>query len=255
MTIRDVSYVGEGLIPAPLNGPALRYTPLAKGAVTDIAVHHWTGFLPPATWTADEEIAYIIRIDQYHRTGRGLDGIGYQIVQFPSGRVYIVSRLDRYGAGVGGENNHISNIGLPGAFHINLPSAQQLAATVEAVRYIYSYLGREVPTTPHRAWGGTNCPGDRWKEWVPQLRTQAAKKEDGMATVKEITDLLNGMSHHQIFGKDMLLDQMKRISEGEETRAGQRHRDLLAAIKAQSTGGGVGEARVKALIEKTGHRV
>lgn len=178
MAVRDITYVGEGLIPAPLDGLALRYALLPKDAVTDIAVHHWTGWTPPETWTADEEIAYILRIDQYHRTGRGLDGIGYQLAPFPSGRVYVVSRLDRYGAHVGHENAHLIGIGLPGTFHIKTPAPKHLEATARAVGYIYDYLGRDVPTRPHLAWGGTNCPGDRWPEWVPQLRVQALQEDD-----------------------------------------------------------------------------
>ena len=60
-----------------------------------------------------------------------------------------------------------------------------------------------------------------------------------MATVKEITDLLNGQSHHLVFGKDMLLDQMKRISAAEEKAAEVRHKELLAAIgHIGSEGGG-----------------
>ena len=186
MTIRDISYMGEGLIPAPLDGPAKRYTPLPKGAVTDIAIHHWTGWTPPETWTAGEEMAYIRRIDGYHRAGRGLDGIGYHLCPFPSGRIYITSRPDRYGAGVGGHNNHTLHIGLPGSFHASPPSLQHLAATVEAVRAGYDYLGRVVPTTPHLAWGGTTCPGARWREWVPQLQELAAQtlEEDEMFLVR-----------------------------------------------------------------------
>lgn len=178
MTIRDITYVGEGLIPAPLDGPALRYTPLSKADVTDVVLHHWTGFLPPETWTAGEEVAYIFRTDEYHRTERGLDGIGYQLAPFPSGRVYIVSRLDRYGAHVGYQNSHLIGIGLPGSFRSHLPSARHLAATIEAVRYVYGYLGRDVPTTPHFYWGGTTCPGERWPEWVPQLRAAALQEDD-----------------------------------------------------------------------------
>lgn len=178
--IRDLTYVGKRVIPAPLDGPALRYALLPKANVDAIAVHHWTGWLPPETWTEEEEIAYILRIDQWHRNERGLDGIGYQLCPFPSGRVYVTSRLDRYGGHVGGENNHLIGIGLPGTFSLRPPSARHLAATVEAVRYVYGYLGREVSTLPHRYWGGTTCPGDLWRQWVPQLERQATE-EDIMA--------------------------------------------------------------------------
>ena len=192
MAVRDITYAGEGLIPMPLNGPALRYTTLPKSVVTDIALHHWTGWLPPETWTANEEIAYIRRIDEYHRTGRGLDGIGYHLAPFPSGRVYIVSRLDYYGAHVGYENNHLIGVGLPGSFRSHVPSPRHLAATVEAVQFVYDYLGRDVPTTPHFYWGGTTCPGERWPEWVPQLWA-AALQEDDM-TPEEVRDIVRAMT-------------------------------------------------------------
>lgn len=177
MTVRDITYKGEGLIPAPLHGPALRYALLARGDVTDIAIHHWTGWTPPESWTAKEEIAYIVRIDEYHRTGRGLDGIGYQLAAFPSGRAYVVSRLDRYGGHVGGENNHLIGVGLPGDFDARPPSGKHLEAAREAVRYAYDYLGREVPTKPHLYWGGTTCPGSKWPLWVPQLQEEKEDKD------------------------------------------------------------------------------
>ena len=142
MTIRDISYVGEGLIPAPLDGDALRYEPLPPGAVTDIAVHHMTGWNPPADAPVDWEIRFLQGIDEYHRSSRGLDGIGYHIVAMASGRVYVVSRLDRYGAGVGGQNNHLLHLALPGDYTSQLPAPGHLAAAVVAVRHLYGYLER-----------------------------------------------------------------------------------------------------------------
>lgn len=142
VTVRDLTYVGEDLIPAPLHGPALRYTPLPKGAVTDIAVHHMTGWCPPPDATAEQEIRFLRGIDEWHRSSRGLDGIGYHIVAMASGRVYIVSRLDRYGAGVGFENNHLLHLALPGDYDSVLPSPRHLAAAVAAVRHLYDHLGR-----------------------------------------------------------------------------------------------------------------
>lgn len=140
MTIRDITYIGEGLIPAPLDGPALRYELLPKGAVTDIAVHHMTGWNPPPDATAEMEIRFLQGIDEWHRSSRGLDGIGYHIVPMASGRIYIVSRLDRYGAGVGYQNNHLLHLALPGDYTSQLPAAQHLAAAVEATRHLYAYL-------------------------------------------------------------------------------------------------------------------
>lgn len=181
MSIRDITYVGEGLIPAPNDGPALRYNPLRAEDVTDIAVHHMTGVGPAPDATTGQEIGFLQGIDKFHRTTRGLDGIGYHIVAMASGRVYIVSRLDKYGAHVGGENDHLPGLALPGDYSVNIPSPKHLEGCREAVRYIYEYLGREVPTTPHLNWGGTTCPGDRWREWVPQLTVQ----EDDMLTTED----------------------------------------------------------------------
>lgn len=140
--IRDLTYVGEGLIPAPLDGPALRYALLPRDNVTDIAVHHMTGWNPPANATPEQEITFLRGIDEYHRSSRGLDGIGYHIVPMASGRIYIVSRLDRYGAGVGGENDHLLHLALPGDYTSELPAPGHLAAAVEAVRHLYDHLGR-----------------------------------------------------------------------------------------------------------------
>ena len=176
--IRDLTYTGEGHIPMPLSGPALRYARLPKGAVDAIAVHHMTGVGPPATATADYEIRFLKNIDFYHRTTRGLDGIGYHIVPMASGRIYIVSRLDRYGAGVGGENNHLLHLALPGDYTNELPSPQHLRAAAEATDYLLDYLGRDVPTVPHLYWGGTTCPGARWREWVPDLIEPTSREEE-----------------------------------------------------------------------------
>ena len=138
--IRDITYVGEGLIPAPLHGPALRYEPLPPGDVTDVVIHHMTGWNPPADAPVDWEIRFLQGIDQYHRTSRGLDGIGYHIVPMASERIWIVSRLDRYGAGVGGQNNHLLHLALPGDYTSALPAPSHLAAAVGAVRHLYTYL-------------------------------------------------------------------------------------------------------------------
>jgi len=178
MDIRDLTYVGEGLIPAPLYGPALRYVPLPKGAVTDIAVHHMTGWNPPPDATVEQEIRFLQGIDKWHRSSRGLDGIGYHIVPMASRRIYIVSRLDRYGAGVGYENGHLLHLALPGDYTSQLPTPEHLAAAVAGVRVAYDHLEAFAPTTPHLYWGGTTCPGARWREWVPQLRAAALEEEE-----------------------------------------------------------------------------
>ena len=117
----------------------------------------------------------------------------------------------------------------------------QYQALVGVVRWLWETHGLSRYERQETLWehnemtrfgaSSTSCPSGRipWQRLIADL-------EDGMATVKEITDLLNGASHHQIFGKDMLLDQMKRISAAEETRAAARHKELLAALGTNKDG-------------------
>ena len=141
MMVRDISYVDENYIPAPLDGPALRYTRLPREDVTDLAIHHMTGWSPPPDATVAQEIRFLRGIDEWHRSSRGLDGIGYQICVMESGRIYVTARLDRYGAAVGGHNGHIISIALPGDYTDAPPAPTHVATTVRAVAYVYGYLG------------------------------------------------------------------------------------------------------------------
>ena len=191
--VRNISWRGERLLPDPIDGPALRYTPLLPTHVDAISVHHTTGpGLPPTAAVADE-IAYLRGIDTYHRTTRGLDAIGYQIVAFASGRVYVTAPLDRYGAAVALQNNHTLSIALPGDFTTTPPSPSHLHAAAHAITHVYAYLSRQVLVRPHRYWGGTACPGDTWPNWSQPLGAQAidlhpSTEEDEMdeATVRKI---------------------------------------------------------------------
>jgi len=184
--VRNISWRGERLLPDPIDGDALRYTPLNPANVDAISVHHTTGKGLPASAAVADEIAYLRGIDAYHRTDRRLDAIGYQIVAFASGRVYVAAPLDRYGAAVELQNNHTISIALPGDFTATPPSPAHLHALAHAIAHVDAYLGRAVNIRPHRAWGGTACPGDTYTAWPRPLR--AAIEEDDMdeATVRRL---------------------------------------------------------------------
>ncbi|OGO08259.1 MAG: hypothetical protein A2Y61_05610 [Chloroflexi bacterium RBG_13_60_13] len=170
MSVRNISWRGEGLLPRPLNTGALRYTVLAPARVDAISIHHTTGIGLPASATVAQEIAYIRAIDYYHRTRRGLDAIGYQMMAFASGRVYVTAPLDRYGAAVALQNGHTLSLALPGDFSVKAPSAGHLTAAAVAVAHVDAYLARKVVLRPHYYWRGTACPGATYPTWAPRLR-------------------------------------------------------------------------------------
>jgi len=168
--VRNISWRGERLLPDPIDGDALRYTPILPAHVDAISVHHTTGPGLPATATEAQEIAYLRDIDTYHRTQRGLDAIGYQLVAFASGRVYVAAPLDRYGAAVALHNNHTLSIALPGDFTTDPPTPAHLNALARAIAHVDAYLYRPVSIYPHRHWGGTACPGNTYSAWPRPLR-------------------------------------------------------------------------------------
>ena len=61
-----------------------------------------------------------------------------------------------------------------------VPGDKQMEAAAVGINHIFAFLGREVEIGPHRKWGGTTCPGDRWRGWVPTLAViaQEFRQED-----------------------------------------------------------------------------
>jgi len=185
--VRNISWASTDpdRLPRPRSTGALRYTRLTPAAVDAISIHHTTGPGLHASATVAQEITYLRAIDTYHRTSRGLDAIGYQIVAFASGRIYVTAPLDRYGAAVSLQNDHTISIAMPGDFTAAPPSPDHIHAAAHAIAYVYAYLGRQVLVRPHRYWRGTACPGDTWPTWSQPLGAQAinlhpSSEEDDM---------------------------------------------------------------------------
>ena len=181
--VRDISWKGERLLPPPLRGGALRYTALRPSAVDTISAHHTTGAGLPASATLARELAYIKAIDAGHRA-RGLDAIGYQLVAFASGRVYLTAPLSLFGAAVAAENGHTISIALPGDFTTRPPAAAHLHAAAHAIAHVDAHLKRRITVRPHRYWRRTACPGDTYAQWVPALRAAATLLHQTTHTVR-----------------------------------------------------------------------
>lgn len=161
--------------------------------ITDIAVHHTAGFYLLPNATQEEEINHLRMIHQYH-ISRGFGGIGYHCVVFPSGRTYKTCDYNRWGANVYLENDSVLGISAVGTFNTYIPQEIQLDGMGYGILDFWDYLNKEVICRPHRYWGGTTCPGTRYKEWVPGLVNRArALKEDNMPLNNEDKEYLGGL--------------------------------------------------------------
>jgi hypothetical protein len=89
--------------------------------ITDIAIHHTVTFFLAADASQEDELNQLSVIYQYHYYTRGLGGIGYHGIAFPSGRAYLTCPLTRWGANVIDENNHIWGFAAAGTYTDSVP--------------------------------------------------------------------------------------------------------------------------------------
>ncbi len=132
--------------------------------VIDSAIHHSVRRTMSVNATREEEIKEIRATYVFH-TGpsRLYGGIAYHFEAFPSGRAYLTVPLNRWGANVGGQNDHLHGIVAAGTFTTTVPGELQQEGIAEAIRYQWDYLGRETSVKPHRFWTSTVCCGNTWK--------------------------------------------------------------------------------------------
>jgi hypothetical protein len=122
--------------PISLAWPRLAMSP---GLVKSIVIHHSVTPTLSAHATEAEEIAWLDKIDAYHRS-RGFGGIGYHICVFPSGRCYYTTNLHQWGAGVYKQNNCTYHICLIGDFTRVAPGQGQLKGAAEGTDFIDKFL-------------------------------------------------------------------------------------------------------------------
>ena len=156
------------------------------GDVTTYALHYIDdeGTVPGPDATQAEEIAYLDAIHRYH-LAVGYGGFGYHLAAFASGRVYLCTPLNRWGANGLGWTDEVIGVLLVFVGHV-IPPLSTREAAAKAVEYSDdTYVGRSPlrPTKGHGELVATSCPGDRWQEWVPNLRELT--KEDEMTNEEE----------------------------------------------------------------------
>lgn len=139
------------------------------GDVKHIAIHYSYTTMP-ATATQAEEIAHLDAIHRGHLE-RGLGGFGYNGAAFASGRIYLCTPLDRWGAHV--EDGNADSLGFVGIFrHSGPPALAIREGLAELVAAGDAYVGAAVPVLGHRQFPdqSTSCPGANYALWVPNLR-------------------------------------------------------------------------------------
>jgi len=153
--------------------PTLTYRNRAVSAITAIAVHHTVS--PP-----DRAISSLA---SYHVNTHGWPGIGYHFVINGSGQIFQTNRLTTVSYQTAYNNDYTVGIALQGNFQEEIPPVSQLEALDRLVNYLRSFLHitvvqghREFPRT------ATACPGNTFKEWLPDIATSDEPNEGDART-------------------------------------------------------------------------
>ncbi len=118
---------------------------LAK--VEHIMIHHTAH----STWD-------IYDVHNYHKTGNGWVGIGYNFFIDTLGQVWEGRGL-HIGAGATGYNYNSLHICFAGNFENTNPTKKQIESGKELVKYLLSLCPKNVKIIGHRDIGKTACPG------------------------------------------------------------------------------------------------
>lgn len=102
--------------------------------ITDIVLHHTVMGELPADASLDDELAVLDCIYAFHVNTRGFGGIGYHGVAFPSRRAYLTCPLNRWGAHVAFENNHLWGFAAAGDYTNGVPPEGTLRGLAELIK-------------------------------------------------------------------------------------------------------------------------
>ena len=129
-----------------------------RSRTSRIAVHH----------SASPDVS-AAQIHSWH-LDRGWSGIGYHYVIRKNGNVELGRPIDTAGAHTQGYNSDSVGICLTGNFMEETPSAEQLRALVELIRYLQQQYG-QLEINRHQDLSPTACPGDKfpWKQFIQTL--------------------------------------------------------------------------------------
>lgn len=232
----------RGAIPSGYTG---RYP---MGNVVGLAIHHSVTHMGPDASGADE-LGHLQAIDAYH-TQKGYGGFGYHLAAFESGRSYLVGDLAYARAHVAFRNFELVGVVLIATLTGETPRAPLVRAARDCVAHVgATYPGR--PLRGHREWvtpeaeakgWGTICPGNTYRQWLPQLRNVEQEADDmtpedqaRLTRIEKAVAALNTALMLTVMADDGDPDQWAIREDGTRRRlASLKHRRALEAAGAYS---------------------
>jgi hypothetical protein len=185
--------------------------------VSEISIHHSVTTNLGADATVAAELRQLEAIQAEHQDQRQWANIGYWAAIAQSGRVYLLSELDRLRASVANRNDLTIGVVLLGTFTTEPPAEPQIASAARVCAEYEFALGRALAIDGHRRWNATECPGATFEQWLPRIQAASvANRGGGQAEVSP--------------PEADVIDLAIRIA-GEEAV---RPRDLLALTWAES---------------------
>ncbi len=165
------------------------------GAVALVVIHHTaTADLPPnASQEVESQAVRSIESDHSEPPpkGNGWNGIGYNHLVFPSGRVYEGRGWRRVGAHT--EDHNSKSVGI--AFVMNAQANQPTPPAMQAVRDLIAFglvakhIAEPFEIKGHRDFKATKCPGDLLYPRIQELRPPAASLEPAAVTRAAIAEI------------------------------------------------------------------
>jgi len=146
-----------------------------SGLASEVIIHHTVTATLPETATVAQEQAQMRHIEQIGQD-RFRQGISYNAIIFPSGRIYQGVSWNRRGAHTGGRNSTARGIAFAGNFDTQQPSARMLDAAARLVAHGRGRWWTQGATVrAHRDVSATACPGRNvTAARMAQIRTGAA---------------------------------------------------------------------------------
>lgn len=133
--------------------------------VTEIFIHHTVYPALAQDASRAEEAARMRDLQRFHQDSRGYTDVAYQLIVFPSGRVY-------EGRPSGFQGAHTLNHNSTGkavCFDGNFEESEPTHAAIQAARAAAATLGPNCPIKPHSAVFPTGCPGKNVKAILSRL--------------------------------------------------------------------------------------
>lgn len=173
--------------------------------VTKLVIHHLDfGDLPKDATQADE-LLVMDAVYAFHVNTRRWGGMGYHVIAFRSGRMYITANWNRWGAHTYMENDDSRGFAIAGDWLNAVPPESLRRSVAQAVARHDKVYRTTANLYGHKDFTQTSCPGNRYKEWVPQLRSLTEEVDD--MTISELASALRAIQRKMGRGDPLEADE------------------------------------------------